>query len=195
MDIENFWNWFHGIAHSLSEDRENHKLVQELDRRVLQLHPRLSWEIGPGAVEPWQFVISPNLDRTLRTTAQEIISQAPVIEGWEFYPARRPKRWDYKLLMNRSDGRSPVQLDTSGWEFVLLEYPDGSLEILLQGNNVASLEEDNRSLAAAIVLESILGEEVLMNKISEFELMDQIEPRFAASRKPIQQLRDKVLGA
>ena len=47
-------------------------------------------------------------------------------------------------------------------------------EIILE-----SLDDDERWQAAAIALESILGEEVYMEKISDFELVDHIEPRFA----------------
>lgn len=193
--IDEFWTWFRGIAPSLAANVENPHLLEELDARMRALDSELSWEIGPGSCEPWQLVISPNLDRDLRPRAQEIIYHAPVVQGWEFHSARRPKEWDYQLLMNRSDGREPVQLDASRWTFVLLRYPDGEQEILLQGDNLSALDEDERWQAAAITLESILGEEVLLDKISEFELVDQLEPRFAEKRKPIQSLRETVLAA
>lgn len=193
--IKEFWVWFHAIGVSLEADIQNQSLLEELDRRMRQLDASLSWEVGPGAHEPSQLVISPNLDPDLRQKAQEIISQAPVISGWEFYSARRPKEWDYKLVMERSGGQEPVQLDTSGWGFVLLRYPDGGYEILLQGDNLAVLDDDERWQAAAITLESILGEEILLDKIREFELVDQLEPRFAEKRKPIQGLRETVLAA
>lgn len=192
--IDEFWTWFRSIAASLVANVENSPLLEELDVRIRELDSELSWEVGPGSCEPWQLVISPNLDRDLWPRAEEIISSAPVVEGWEFHSARRPKEWDYKLLMERPDGREPVQLDASHWSFVLLRYPDGGLELLLQGDNLASLDDDERWQAAAITLESILGEEVLLDKISEFELVDQFEPRFEEERKPIQRLREVVLA-
>lgn len=191
---DEFWTWFRSIAASLVANVENSPLLEELDVRIRELDSELSWEVGPGSCEPWQLVISPNLDRDLWPRAEEIISSAPVVEGWEFHSARRPKEWDYKLLMERPDGREPVQLDASHWSFVLLRYPDGGLELLLQGDNLASLDDDERWQAAAITLESILGEEVLLDKISEFELVDQFEPRFEEERKPIQRLREVVLA-
>jgi hypothetical protein len=194
-NIEDFWTWFQANAASLAKDIENHALLEELDERLHRLDSRLSWQVGPGAIESWQLVVSPNLDPDLRPKAYEIISHAPVIGGWEFQSARRPKEWDYKLLMQRSDGREPVQLDASGWGFVLLRYPDGAQEILLQGDNLAPLDDDERWQAAAITLESILGEEVLLDKIKQFELVSQLEPRFAEKRKPIQGLRETILAA
>ncbi|HLJ25433.1 MAG TPA: hypothetical protein VKY85_01865 [Candidatus Angelobacter sp.] len=75
-----------------------------------------------------------------------------------------------------------------------MRYPDGAQELLLRGNNLTSLDDDERWQAAAITLESILGEEVLLEKIDEFELVDQLEPCFAEKRKPIQHLRETVLA-
>ncbi|MFL6389835.1 MAG: hypothetical protein ACJ71U_20340 [Terriglobales bacterium] len=192
--IEDFWKWFSGVAASLAFDVENSLVLEDLDKRLLDLDPMLSWEIGPGSSEPLQLVISPNLDLNLLPTARKIISAAPVLDGWEFYSARRPKNWDYKLLMERSEGTSPIQLDASGWSFVLLQYPDGAREVLLSGKDLPELNDDERWQAAAMTLESILGEEELLNRISEFELVNQLEARFAAKERPIQQLREAVLG-
>jgi hypothetical protein len=193
IKIEEFWSWFGTVALSLAANVENPLLLQELDRRVLELDSDVSWEIGPGANELWQFVISPNLDLQVMPKAQEIISFAPVLKGWEFYPGRRPKDWDFKLNMERSDGRVALHLDASEWEFVLLRYPDGRRELLLRGDGVALLDDDERWQAAAITLESILGEDVLLNKIDEFELLEHLEPRFAEKSQPIGRLREVVL--
>jgi len=141
-----------------------------------------------------RLVISPNVDLNMLPTARKIVSAAPVLDGWEFYSARRPKNWDYKLLMERSEGGNPVQLDASDWGFVLLQYPEGARELLLRANNLPTLNDDERWQAAAMTLESILDEEELLNKISEFEIVSQLEARFAAREKPIQHLREAVLG-
>jgi hypothetical protein len=179
---------------NLAGDVENASVLEELDKKVYELDPKLSWEIGPGSSALWQLVISPNLNRDLRQKAQEIVSQAPELEAWEFYPARRPKDWDYKVVIERSQGGQPIQLDASSWNLVFLQYPDGTNEVLLQGSNLPPLEDDERWQAAAITLESILGEEVLMQRIDEFELVDKFEPAFAGKQSPIRHLRDFLSG-
>src|SRR5690348_3945524 len=140
--VSEFWKWFKNIASSLVADVQNGPLLQELDSKLAHLNSKLSWEIGPGSSEPWQLVISPNLDPDLRQTATDIIAHAPVIEGWEFYSARRPKEWDYKFRIDRVDEAEPIELDATGWNFVLLEYPDGGREVLLQANNLPELNDD-----------------------------------------------------
>ncbi len=192
--INNFWDWFRDAAGALAANVENPALLKELDSRVRDLDPKLSWEIGPGLSKSSQLVISPNLDRDLRETAREIVARAPFIPDWEFHAARQPKKWDYKLELPSGVGGG-LHLDASGWTFVLLRYPDGVHEILLKGNNLPTLGDDERWQAAAITLESILGEDMVLDRINEFELVDQLEPRFAERERPIQRLREAVAGA
>jgi hypothetical protein len=66
--------------------------------------------------------------------------------------------------------------------------------VLLRAENLPDLNDDERWQAAAMTLESILGEEELLSRINEFELVNQIEERFAARERPIQELRQAVLG-
>src|SRR5258708_49788 len=102
--IGEFWHWFRDVAGMLAANVESPALVKELDDRVRQFDPELSWEIGPGISKSWQLVISPNLNRDLRDKARAIVSGAPVLAGWEFYSARQRKEWDYKLELESADG-------------------------------------------------------------------------------------------
>jgi hypothetical protein len=77
---------------------------------------------------------------------------------------------------------------------VFLRYPDGGQEVALQADNLPRLTDDDRMLAAAITLESILGEAALLDKDTEYDVVDQLEPRFAAMRLPVQRLRERILG-
>jgi hypothetical protein len=189
--IDEFWNWFIGIAETLATNIENISLTKELDDRMRNLDSELSWELGPGISKPWQLVISPGLKRNLRERARGIVSCAPSVTAWEFYSAKPPKTWDYILELENAEG-GRVRLDASNWTFVLLRYPDGTHEILLKGSDLPALTEDERWQAAAITLESILGEDLILDRINEFELVDKIESRFAKRQRPIQELRQAI---
>ena len=191
--IDEFWAWFRGIAKQLESDDENAILVTELDKRMRLLAPGLSWEIGPGLLSPMQFVVSPELDRDRREQARAIIKRAPVLTGWEFHSARQPKSWDYSIELYT--GGRVVRLNASGWTFVLLRYPDNAYEILIRGDNIDFLNDDERVEVATILLESILGEDALLDRIHEFDLVNQLEPRFAAKQRSIRELREAVLGS
>jgi hypothetical protein len=190
--ISSFWAWFR-TAVAFGGEVNDPKLLRELDDQVSILNPNLSWELGPGFSEPWRFVISPNLDRELRELATEVIAHAPVLSNWEFYSSRQPKRWDYRIVLLPDNG-DPIELDASNWTFVLLRYPDGSHELLLKGRDLPALTESERWQAAAIVLESVLGEELTMQRIDHFELLEELEPKFAPKERPIQELRDAIRG-
>ncbi|HEY6183999.1 MAG TPA: hypothetical protein VIW67_17255 [Terriglobales bacterium] len=190
-NISSFWIWFSAVADKLAINVEDNSLLTELDKKIQKLDPRLSWEIGPGRTREWQLVISPNLDVELREIAEAIIAKAPILPQWQFYSSRRPKEWNYQFQLEC--GGRLRNVDASGWKFVLLEYPDAIFEILLEGQEALSLEDDQRWQAAAIVLESILGEEPLLGKV-EFELVDKLESQYSADARPIQELRQAFLG-
>lgn len=192
--VSEFWNWFGKQADAIASEPENSGLLGELDRRVSALDSRLSWEIGPGLAKPWQLVLSPNLDRELRKFASSVVSAAPALEQWEFYAARQPKDWDYRVDLYRDDRAENISVDASNWTFVLLKYPDGIREILMKASGLPDMNDDDRRQAAAITLVSILGEDVVMDVIDEFDLVDELEPRFAERERPIQELRPAVMG-
>ena len=189
-----FWGWFQLIAAQLAEDYTNRQLLTVLDAQVRELNPSLSWEVGPGLVKASQLVISPNLDRSVLAEARSIVSVAPALPQWEFHWARQPKEWNYRLEMNSSQGGTPLRVDASTWTFVLLQYPDGAREVLLKGTNLPSLTDDERWQAAALVLEGVLGEELMLDRVDDFELVDKFEPQFEAKERPISLLRHAVAG-
>jgi hypothetical protein len=189
---EAFWRWFRTIAEELAANVEDPTLLRELDSRMRDIDAALSWELGPGASKPWQFVVSPNLDPGLREKARAVVSAAPVLRDWEFHSSRQAKAWDYQLQLGPAE-RS-THLDASKWTFVLLRYPDGGHEVLLRASDLPALSDDERWQAAAIALESVLGEDAVMDRVREFELLEELEPRFAERERPIQELRAAVLG-
>jgi hypothetical protein len=189
-----FWSWFRLTSEAIALNPHDSALLAELDFRVRRLGPKLSWEIGPGLSKPWQLVISPSLNPDLRELAKSIVAASPALRDWEFHSARQPKKWDFKFELEDSKGRGPKELDASTWKFVLLKYPDGKNEILLRADGQTKLTKKQRKLAATIVLESILGEEMLLDCVDDFQLVEKLEPRLSKMLRPIQRLRDAVRG-
>jgi hypothetical protein len=192
--INEFWAWFRNNAGTLASDTRNPVLLCELDRRVNNLAQALSWEIGPGQSKPWQFVLSPDLDRDFRDLARSIVGSAPDLIDWEFYSARQPKDWDYKFELVGETSEANIAIDAANWTFVLLQYPDGFRKVLLKAPELPTFGKDERWRAGAIVLESILGEDAFLDKIGNFELLTKLEPQFAEKERPIQLLGSAILG-
>jgi len=169
-------------------------LLAELDVRVQGLKPTFSWEIGPGLSKPWRLVISPSLNGDLRELAKSIVAVSPALRDWEFHSPRQPKKWDFKFELEDPKERGPIELDASTWKFVLLKYPDGKNEILLKAEAQTKLKKKQRTLAATIVLESILGEETLLDCVDDYQLVKELEPRLNKMLRPIRRSQDAVRG-
>jgi hypothetical protein len=194
QQIEEFWNWFVSVADLLMAGTVEGELRKELDRRLRRLHRGLIWEIGPGTSRQRQFTISPNLNPNVRGVAQEIVFGAPSLENWEFYPARQAKEWNYKLLLDNRRTRT-VAIDVSNWGFVLLRRAEGKHEVLLSAGNLPRLQKNRRYKVAADVLCNILGEELLLDGLTDFDVMHRFPPVLARRSTPIHSLREVMAGS
>jgi hypothetical protein len=76
----------------------------------------------------------------------------------------------------------------------VLKYPDGKNKILLKAEAQTKLTKKQRKLAATIVLESILGEETLLDCVDDYQLVKELELRLNKMLRPIRRLRDAVRG-
>jgi hypothetical protein len=184
MQIEQFWNWFIDVSDGLIAGIEKEACMWRLDERLRALHPGLRWEICAGVSRARQLTISPNLDPELRATAQEIVFAAPVLANWEYCSARQPKEWDYKIHLP-GHGPRPVELDATNWVFILLGSPDGGYYMLLSDPNLPLLTEAQRRQAAADVLCNLLGEELVIETIRDFELVYNFHHYLAQRASPI----------
>jgi hypothetical protein len=185
--VEAFWQRFACIADQLRRTPEDAFLLRALDAWVRELHPSVSWEIGPGKHAAWQLAISPSLHPELLPVTRKVVSRAPAIREWEFYSTRQPKEWDLRFELQQEPG-PPLAIDASDWTYVLLRYPDGRYEVVLHGTNISSLDRDARDQAAAITIEGILGEEPMLGAIDAFELTDELDPELAGRARPIRTL-------
>ena len=43
--------------------------------------------------------------------------------------------------------------------------------------------------------EGVIGEELLLDRIDDFDLVNELEPRFASEQRPIAVLRQALVGA
>src|ERR1700682_286265 len=182
--IGKFWNRFANAASKIAANPEDQTLLATLDSLVVAIHPDIAWEIGPGKNAEWQLVISPDVHADLLPLTEAIVSKAPHLPNWEFYPYRQPKEWNYRFELQHDDGHS-TPIDARNWRYVLLRYPDGGTEILLHGDNVDHLSETERNQAAALLLQGVLGEKIMLNPDLFFTLSPTIDEKFRQREKPI----------
>src|SRR6266567_559252 len=192
--IHDLWEWFRADARTIAADIENPASLRELDLRVTSLGEGISWEIGPGRHKPWHLVISPNLDRDLRETTRLIVAKAPDLDDWEFYSAKQPKDSKYQVETVKDSSDEVSRIDANNWRFVLVQYPDGFREILIESPDLSCSTRDELTQIGELVLVSLLGEDAFLDSIDGFELVDRLEPRFSERARPIRELSSAVTG-
>jgi hypothetical protein len=174
-DIQDFWAWVQTIADELAEDLENGAIIETLNRRVSRLGD-ISWEVGPGRHAENALTLTPDGDPAKLAVTKHIITFAPSVAGWEFYPAKPAKDWNLMFSIETENG-DIVDVDARTWRYVLFRFPDDTFDLILSQDGLAPVGEDDRYTAAVIVVDGLLGEEVRM------ALIDTIEPVEALSKK------------
>lgn len=189
--INSFWEWFSQNCNHFGNNFENESLLNELDEKILSLG-NFSWEVGPGQIKSNQLVISPNGELNMLPYAKEIIEYRKSNEclDWEFYYAKPPKKWEYKLLYSYKE--CELVIDISKWEYVLLQYEDGLLEIILKVPTDLDLEYDDQLAIADISLDSILGEEIRMIYIERIEIVHSFSNELESKASNIKTLNSVV---
>jgi hypothetical protein len=91
--IDAFWAWWPEAAVRIGAAIEQAKieepLIAEVTGRVQAVHPKLTWELGPGSTARHAFSLSPNGDPELRRLTERWVRAAAAADGvWEFRPAR-----------------------------------------------------------------------------------------------------------
>lgn len=185
ITINAFWNWFQNIEKNLRDNIAN-DIIEQIDEKVLELGP-FSWEIGPGLTEKYSFVISPNGDKELLNQTKEIISSAPLIDGWEFHSTKPAKIWNYEFSFYDEDNKE-IYVNAQKWEYVLLKYPDQTYDIYLKGPDYLYNEKDIQA-ASEILLIGVLGEKDFIDYISNIEVVKEFDSNLVGKETNIKLLK------
>jgi len=180
--ISSFWKWFADHSTELASADIPQDLVGELEKRLFTIH-RLDWEIGPGRNVSNLFALSPRGNSELLQLTRSIIAQAPMLVGWELWPAKPPRDWNlvFSLIVNGTS----VEIDGKLWEFVAYKFKDGTHDLVLKPDSIKGLSEDYLYWAATIIADGELGEEARMELITNTEVVTSWDERAAKSAKKL----------
>ncbi len=175
-NITAFWVWFSENCQSFGNHFENTALIKELDKRVSGLG-NLTWEVRPGKKSAKALVISPNGNLELLPLTKQIVANATACAGWAFYYAKPPKTWELIFKIKTQDSMW-VEIDASGWEYILLRYEDGMFEIVLKALAIYELNDGDKQVAAEILLDGVMGEELRMTTICSVDIVLEFEDAY-----------------
>ena len=189
-NIENFWNWFSANVNLLDPELITEKEIDILDSK-LQLLGDFSWEIGYDDEKHKNFlVIPPEGDNELLKETKKIVGLAPKNINWSFYSFKPPKKWDliFDLLIDDSE----VSFDAKKWEYVLYKYPDNLYDIVIKVTDEDEKYKEYLYDAAFIALEGELGEEFVINRINEIEIVERFNPDQELKKRSFSQLKGQI---
>ena len=125
--------------HLLQSDNYDREVLDHFDRTVCDWD--LVWEIGPGLKKENSLTISPNGDKDLLRKAKDIIDRAPNLDNWEFYYSKQPKEnWHKAVLVDMA-----LEIDALNWKYVLLQYEDDKIEIILKADSLSHLDQETKT--------------------------------------------------
>lgn len=168
-NILNFWKWFIDNKDKLESDSTDPTILQQLDKTISNWN--LNWEIGPGQSKENSLTISPRGNPALLTLTEQIISEAPTLEKWQFYSTKQPKENWHLLQLNQGN----ISVDASKWKYVLLKYKDGKIEVLVKTDNLLEYDKDTKELIVEIVLINLIGENMFIKRVDYFDVVAEFD--------------------
>jgi hypothetical protein len=187
--VTEFWNWFKENESKLNSDKITADLIKLLDEKISSIGFE-NWEIREGFEKDNMLVISPGGDVNLLVDTKYIVALSPELNDWEFYHYKPAKSWDYKFSIEDFDAKR--MLDASDWEYVLLKFPDGTYDIIIKADTLKVLPEKYHMIAADIVLESIIGEELSLKLIKDIDFVEEFPNEYSSQNSSIKSLKNHL---
>jgi hypothetical protein len=161
--IEAFWRWWPEAGPRLGAAIESRKLdeglVAEITAKVQAVHPKLTWELGPGGTAQHAFCLSSGGDPELRRLTERWRRAAPAPDAtWEFHPAKpgAPGLSDARLQI------AEHTLPLGEMRFTVAVDPNRELMHVTSFHPAfAAMPEEMRGMTTFITLDRILGEDTV----------------------------------
>jgi hypothetical protein len=169
--INAFWRWFSDHHHDVEAmlDRDDTvELSFQINAQIDLLSSRLAWEIGPGLVEPYMFVFPTAGDSERKMAVSRIMEKAPWIERWEFHASRPTRPFQPEIqLPDRG-----LSLRTSDWRFALKPSATSDrFDLQIYDDKLVSFDEKTALTAAFILLDAVLGEDIVERWIGNMKIL------------------------
>ena len=195
-NIIRFWQWFvkneSTIKECIENDRSEHRqyVVDQMNEHILNLGV-LTWDIGLNDDENWFLTLSPNGNQDMLKVSQRIIADAPEHMDWLFYASKPAKNWNRKFTIY-DNALDEAFIDASQWHYVVFEEEDGTLELVLEGQNITHLDPEVAETAAEQFVIQELGEVTWILRISSIVIVPVLESEYEATKTPVSELKEHL---
>jgi hypothetical protein len=156
-----WWAAFAETADELDKvfsGRSKFDLPAWMNEHLSSIDEGLMWEFGPAVRgEGHRLVITPEANRHLRPLVNTLLSRAPEIQGWEFYPYRLPET--IEMAAQQVEARTGGNLN--GGKVQAAAGDAGKVDLVYCLPQCASPGDEAALFQAFVATETLLGEETL----------------------------------
>ncbi len=169
--INAFWRWFsdhHRDVEAMLDRDDTAELSRQINAQIDRLSSQLAWEIGPGLVEPYMLVFPTVGSSERKVAVGRIMKKAPRIEKWEFHAARPMRPFQPEVQLPDRD----LSFRSSDWRFALKPSSTSDrLDLQIFDNALASVDEKTGLTAIFILLDAVLGEDIVERWIGNIKVL------------------------
>jgi hypothetical protein len=172
--IDAWWQEFTGKAQALDQLFSNladWDVVAWMEQHLQSIDRRLVWEFGPGSTGGHRLVITPEADHHLRPLVDEILSRAPRLPGWSFYPHRKAESAEQAAFAVKN--RTGVEPAYTGASLA----PGNFNRIDLKFQFPAPFLKGRESIARSqtfLAAEALLGEDMLTDWVGRLDAVSEV---------------------
>ncbi|MCR5066010.1 MAG: hypothetical protein K6A67_09635 [Bacteroidales bacterium] len=157
-DYNKFWQWFSDNNENLTmladlDDNQQKKLLEELQTRLEEYCPGLSYEMGEPTPSGRTLTFTAEGDTDLFEALLALTDNAPDLDWWEFVPFKQPKGTDLNVTFDK------YHFETKKMYFMQLESEE---EPDILGVRVALpdpvKDDDDQLVGVYVTLEALIGE-------------------------------------
>lgn len=195
-NILGFWQWFIKnesiIKDCIENENSTHKefVVEHMDEQILSFGV-LTWDIGLNEQNKWFFMLSPNGSKDNLEVSQKIMAVAPEHMDWLFYASRPAKNWDRNFTVYNNEMDEEF-IDASPWHYVVFEEDDGTIELLLEAQNINRLDIELAETAAEQFVIQEVGEKPRILNISSIIIEHTLDDEYQDSKSPVSELKEHL---
>ena len=180
--ISEFWAWFDSYKSGVDDAVPwQDEQLDEILERISRIEPGLAVELAVREDGIKEMTISPDGVRERFDIVEQIVSQAPSLEGWEVVAFRQPVRGDFSLRCG------DLELTPSELYFLPLEE-DGALDVIVYGSGFDDQEKDDLSYHGLIMIDNLIGEYDCVTQIRHYDFQELPDEQGRDGLLPLSQL-------
>jgi hypothetical protein len=177
IEITTFWKEMSPLLTKVLGDPENAGLISQIDTVVKEFSD-YDWEYGPSKVKQFYFCLSPSWQEKYIEEIDDIISNAPNLEGWEFKSCK-PRKEEILSFFILNESKVEILIQTQKWKCVMYRFKDQTVDLEVMVDEVSG-DSDTQYYALNIHLTNLLGERNYLRIVKNVKIVSEFSEKDAS---------------